>query len=229
MAGPMNEPTNADRITVAVVDNHEVDRHGLVAAVKADPGLVLRCAVGSVPDLTREMVLNGSPDVVLLDLALGGGLEGIEAIYLSQTGLAIVVVSSHFREATILDGYAAGARAVLPKSSGFADISQAIRTAAAGGTHHSPQAAAAFLNGYDFTAQERRVLELVAQGMTDQEIADELHTTKDAITGQLDRIGTRSGARKRSGLTELFFRHFREPQDDAPPDLKPPRRKRRRS
>jgi DNA-binding NarL/FixJ family response regulator len=208
---------NAEPITVAIIDNAPVDRHGLIAAVASAADLRLLCAVASVAEFERELLLGATPDAVLLDLALGGGIEGIEAVaHLSRRGLAVVVVSSHFREASVRDSLDAGARGILPKSASFGEITRAVRTAAAGRVHYSPQVAAIQLRGYNFSPHERRILELVAQGATDTEIAADLHLSKDAVTGHLDRIAPKAGARKRTRLAQLFYWHFRPPRDDPP-------------
>lgn len=211
----MAELTTENTIMVAVVDDDEVSRYGLVGAVEKDTSLTLCYAVESIADLRREVALQGKPDVVLLDLSLSTKPDGIEAVtLLNRSGFTIVVVSNHFRDATIRDGYAAGAKAVLSKSSTFAEIAQAIHKAAAGHTYKSPKIAAVLLNEPGLDPQQRRVLELVAKGMTDQEIAEELRTKPRAISRQLERLREKTGTRNRSALGELFHRHFRAPRDD---------------
>src|SRR4051794_3938825 len=190
----MAEQANQNTITVAIVDNDEVPRLGLAAAVDKDTGLTLLYAVESIADLLREVALEGKPDVVLLDLALGSKPDGIEAAtFLISGGLTVVVISNHFRDSTIRDGYAAGAKAVLSKSSTSAEISQAIRKAAAGQTYESPKAAGVRLSEPGLHPQHRRVLELTAQGMTDQEIAEKLRTSPKAISRQQAKLREKTG------------------------------------
>ncbi len=99
------------RWTVAIVDNQQVDRHGLMSAVATADDLRLLYANGSIRELDRELALGSRPDVVLLDLALGADPQGIAAVaHVHTCDLGVLVVSNHFRDATVCDAFAAGAR-----------------------------------------------------------------------------------------------------------------------
>ncbi len=85
----------------------------------------------------------------------------------------------------------------------------------AGGTHYySPHVAGILRRGYPCTPHQRLVLQLLAQGKTYAEIANELGTTEGAVGGHLDRIALKVGSRKITDMVLYFWKNLRDARDE---------------
>jgi two-component system, NarL family, nitrate/nitrite response regulator NarL len=189
-------------ITVAVVEDHPVFRNGLVHVIEAAPDLQLSAATRSVEELDAR----GGTDaeVVLLDLHLPG-LEGVPAVaHLCDRGHTVLVVSASEAPADVVEAIGAGARGYLTKQTDEAEIARAIRAVAQGRTYVSATLASYLLQTpIHITEREREILELVAGGETDQDIAELLQLSVRTIHSHLDRIRNKTGSRRRADLTRF--------------------------
>jgi DNA-binding NarL/FixJ family response regulator len=189
-------------ITVAVVEDHPVFRNGLVHVIEAAPDLQLSAATRSVEELDAR----GGTDaeVVLLDLHLPG-LGGVPAVaHLCDRGHTVLVVSASEAPADVVEAIAAGARGYLTKQTDEAEIARAIRAVAQGRTYVSATLASYLLQTpIHITEREREILELVAGGETDQDIAELLQLSVRTIHSHLDRIRNKTGSRRRADLTRF--------------------------
>ncbi len=194
--------------TLAVIDDHPVYRDGLAAAVAGGGSWELLGAYASV-----ESYLDGSQaaQVVLLDYHLPG-LHGPAAVArLTDTGAAVLMVSGDIGRDSVLATLAAGARGYVAKHAEITEILDAITTICASptGTYVSPQLASYLLEAtrqagpdkLQLSAREQEVLVLVAQGERDQDIAEELCISLGTVRSHLDHIRTKTGERRRAGLT----------------------------
>jgi two-component system, NarL family, nitrate/nitrite response regulator NarL len=190
-------------ITVAAVEDHPVYRQGLVQAIEAAPEVILVLAARSIQDF--ETRVPARPDVVLLDLHLPDGMEGVQAVnHLSSRDLAVLVVSASKGATDVLDAIGAGARGYLTKQAEPDEIIRAVRAVAAGGTYVSATLAAYLLKApIQLTEREREILRLVAGGETDQDIAEQLIISVRTVGSHLDRIRDKTGHRRRADLTRL--------------------------
>lgn len=197
----MTEP-----IGVAIVDDHPLFRDGLARAVSTAPGLEL---VGAVPAIAGLDRLERPPEVVLLDLHLPGvnGSEGIARV--AAAGYRVLVVTGSEDGEAVVDALGAGAAGYITKDVEAADLVAAVRVIADGGTYVSPTLAAYLLRAgrtadpLALTARELEVLELVADGDTDREIAALLCISVATVRSHLDRIRNKTGARRRVQLAAL--------------------------
>lgn len=210
MGAPVTGP-----IPVGVVDDHPLFRSAVVAAFEGVPDLTVALECGSVEEL--EARLDSAPDavrVVLLDLSLPG-LSGADAVRaVSRRGPAVLVLSGSALRTQLMDVLAGGARGYLVKTARAEEIVQAVRTVAAGNGYLAPEVASMFavairtrepqLN--DITAREREVLALLAAGMTDRMIGEELTISLATVRSHLDRIRSKTGSRRRAELTRLAVR-----------------------
>ena len=191
------------RVRVAIVEDHPVYRDGLTAAFReAASDIEVAGAVGTVADTLR--LLSGETiDVPLLDLGLpdGSGLD-LLATLRARHARVVVVLSRNEDRQMILDAVRAGARGYLLKGAGRAEIIDAVRRAAAGGAvfHAGPAdvvlaAALGALNdpavALGLTPREAHVLRLLADGLSNQEIASRLGLEPKTVRNQVSTILTK--------------------------------------
>lgn len=192
-------------ITVLVVDDHPVVRTGLRAVLDAEEELsvVGEAATGEEAITLAEHL---RPDVVLCDLRLGAGMDGIDVITAlnhAPPAPAVVIVTTFDREAEIAAAIEAGAAGYLVKDTPPDTIVHAVRTAATGGTYLPPETSAKLLARLRnprprLTAREREVLRLLATGVGNKEIARELFVTQATVKSHLVRIFTKLDVDSRS-------------------------------
>lgn len=194
--------------TVAVVDDHPVYRDGLVGALGRNEHWELVGAFDSAESYLSHPI---AAEVVLLDYHLPG-LHGPAAVArIAETGSAVLMVSGDIGRDAVLATLAAGARGYVAKHAEVTEILDAISTVCASptGTYVSPQLAAYILDAHrepgpvqlQLSSREQEVLALVAQGERDQDIAEALFISVGTVRSHLDHIRTKTGERRRAGLT----------------------------
>jgi DNA-binding NarL/FixJ family response regulator len=191
-------------IKVAIVEDHPVFRKGLMQVVEAAPGLELAGVVRSV-DAFDALRLGGGV-IVLLDLQLEGSrLEGADAVaHLVAEGYQVLVVSASEQPVDIVQAIGAGARGYLSKHAEETEILGAIQAVVRGRTYVSATLAGYLLQApIQITAREQEILELVAGGETDQDIAEQLTISVRTVHSHLDRIRDKTGSRRRADLTRF--------------------------
>jgi DNA-binding NarL/FixJ family response regulator len=193
-------------IRVGIVEDHPVFRTGLMQVVETAEGLELAGVARSVDDFDT---LRLSGVIVLLDLQLPGSrLEGPDAVaHLAASGHQVLVVSASEQPADVVQAIAAGARGYLSKQAEETEILGAIQAVAQGRTYVSATLAGYLLQApIPITAREREILELVAGGETDQDIAEQLTISVRTVHSHLDRIRDKTGARRRADLTRFAIK-----------------------
>jgi two-component system response regulator DevR len=184
-----------DDITVMVIDDHEIVRRGVAEVIDRADGLTVVAEAGSVAEALRRLPLV-TPQVLLVDLQLpdGTGIDVLEASR-SMPGCGAVVLTSFEDPDALRAAAQAGARAFLLKTVRGEDIVDAVRAVAAGRNLIARASV-----GYQeeellerLTPSERRVLELIGDGLSNREIGDELgvaeKTVKNHVTGLLAKMG----------------------------------------
>jgi DNA-binding NarL/FixJ family response regulator len=144
--------------------------------------------------------------IVLLDLQLPGSrLQGPDAVaHLVAAGHQVLVVSASEQQVDVVQAIGAGARGYLSKQAEETEILGAIQALVQGRTYVSATLAGYLLEApIPITAREREILELVAGGETDQDIADQLTISVRTVHSHLDRIRDKTGARRRADLTRF--------------------------
>jgi DNA-binding NarL/FixJ family response regulator len=199
----------ADPTTVGIVDDHPLYRQGLAMAVEGASDLRVVAEAKSIEDFEK---LNVMPDVLLLDLMLPG-IEGSAGVaQMCAVGHKVLVVSAAGDPEAVVDAIAAGACGYLTKETDADEITRAVRVVAGGQSYVSPTLASYLLRAQrsaeaiKLTKREREVLELLAAGESDQDIADQLFISKATVQSHLERIRDKTGARKRVELSNLANR-----------------------
>jgi len=178
------------KIRVLLADDHTLMRRGLRLIVEQQPDIVV---VGEAEDGRQAAALSASvkPDVAVLDIGMPNlnGIEAARQITDGESGAAVVILSMHADETYILRALKAGARGYLLKDSAESDLVRAIRSVAEGKSFFSPAVSKVLLedyvkklqrtgseDSYDLlTPREREILQLVAEGKSNKEVANLLH------------------------------------------------------
>jgi DNA-binding NarL/FixJ family response regulator len=173
-------------IRVLLADDHKLIRAGLRLVVDQQPDLSV---VGEADDGRQAVELAKSlkPDVVVMDIGMPNlnGIEAARQIGGMDPGAAVVMLSMHSDESYVLRALSAGARAYLLKDSATTDLVQAIHAVAEGKSFFSPAVSKVLLqdymrklrrsgaeDSYDLLSpREREVLQLVAEGKSNKEVA----------------------------------------------------------
>lgn len=169
--------------------------------------------VGSFDSVESYLKLTQYADVVLLDYHLPG-LHGPAAVArITESGSAVLMVSGDIGRDAVIATLAAGARGYVAKHAEVSEILTAIETICFSptGTYVSPQLAAHLLDAnrqqgpesLRLSAREQEVLQLVAQGERDQDIAEALFISVGTVRSHLDHIRAKTGERRRPGLTRF--------------------------
>jgi two-component system response regulator NreC len=178
------------KIRIVLADDHKLMRSGLRVLLEQQPDLTV---VGEASDGREAVALVASqrPDVLVMDIGMPS-LNGIEAaaqITQSNPEAAIVMLSMHSDESYVLRALKAGAKGYLLKDSAEADLIQAVRAVAEGKSFFSTAVSKVLLDDYVrkqkrsgaedpydlLTPREREVLQLVAEGKSNKEVAQLLN------------------------------------------------------
>lgn len=191
-------------ITVMLVDDHPVVRSGLRAVLEGgDVRVVGEAATG---EEAVELAAHLHPDVVLCDLRLGEGIDGIRttaALRALDSAPAVLILTTFDRDSEIRGAIEAGAAGYLLKEVAPELILDGIRRAAAGGMVLATELASRLLEGLRnplprLTDRETQVLRLLATGAANREIARTLFVTEATVKSHVAHIFTKLEADSRS-------------------------------
>lgn len=205
-------------LDVLVVDDHLVVREGLRHMLdQPGPGGMSVRAVGTVAD-ARSAVAMQVPDVAILDITLpdGDGLQLCRDLHAAHPGLACLVLTGSDDDRTVLAAAVAGASGFLRKDAGRGELQTAIRAAARGESLLDEKAVTAALEGMhdrddagplrELTPQERRVFELVGQGLSNRQVGEQLHLSEKTVKNYVSRVLAKLHLDRRSEIAVLSAR-----------------------
>ncbi|POM27822.1 Transcriptional regulatory protein LiaR [Actinomadura rubteroloni] len=188
-------------IRVLVTDDHPVFRQGLKSLLVALGGIDIVAEAERGPDAVR-LAAELRPDVVVMDLHMAGG-NGIEAtrtITRNNPSIGVLVLTMFRDDDSVFAAMRAGARGYLLKESGAEEIGRAVRAVAAGEAIYGPDIARRVLAYFtdmpdpkraafpQLTDREREVLELIAQGRGNAEIAATLFLSQKTVRNHVSNI-----------------------------------------
>ena len=198
---------DAEPVRVVLVDDHPVVRAGLRALLEGRPDDVV--VVGEAVDAASagSTVLATRPDVVLMDLNLGAGPGGIEAIRelaAAPNPPRLLVLTTYQTEADVLAALDAGASGYLLKDAPPDELFRAVRATARGETVLSPAVAAMMVRrasspGPVMTEREVEVLGLLAEGLGNKEMARRLLVSEATVKSHLTHVYAKLGVDSRAG------------------------------
>jgi DNA-binding NarL/FixJ family response regulator len=186
---------------VLIVDDHPVFRDGLAGLLATVPGVEVAGSAGSAEEALADLART-VPDVVLMDINLPGvsGVEATRRVLAAAPATAVLVISMVDDDDSVLAALAAGARGYMLKGATAAEITAALATVAAGGAvlgagvasrmlARAPAPPSGPLAGQeDLTAREREVLDLLAEGASNRQIARVLDLSLKTVQNHVSRI-----------------------------------------
>ncbi|MBD0746259.1 response regulator [Streptomyces sp. CBMA152] len=200
---------NPVRIRILLCDDHAVVRAGLLALLGSEPDIEVVGEAGSGEEAVAA-VAKERPDVVLMDLQLGPGIDGVEATRrISATGVRVLVLTTYDTDADITRAIAAGATGYLLKAERPEELFAAIRAAAQGRTTLSPPVASRVMERMRgagrpaLTSRERDILAQLSQGLANRDIARALFISEATVKTHLGRIYEKLGVDTRAGAVSV--------------------------
>ncbi|HEY9626914.1 MAG TPA: response regulator transcription factor [Coleofasciculaceae cyanobacterium] len=179
-------------IQILIVDDHPIVRNGLALMVKYESGMETLAEASSGAEAI-EQFRRYQPDVTLMDLRLGdmNGVEVIAAIRQDFPKARIVILTTYDTDEDIYRGLQTGAKGYILKDAPLDELLKAIRTVHAGQQYIPPEVGAKLaerLSQPQLSERERDVLQLMAQGKSNQDIADNLHITENTVKYHVNNI-----------------------------------------
>jgi DNA-binding NarL/FixJ family response regulator len=204
------------KITVLLADDHTVVRQGLRALLKAEEDIEV---IGEAENGRQavNLVRKTPPDVVLMDVAMPmmNGLEATRQILKGSPGTKVLVLTSYGDDDCVEQLMRAGAAGYLIKQTAANDLLKAIREVQRGNAFFSPsiakrlrdQCRQAFSNGQpvkrsgDLTSRELEVLQLIAEGFSNKQIAAELSISIKTVEKHRQQVMNKLNIHDVAGLT----------------------------
>jgi two-component system response regulator NreC len=207
-------------IKVVIADDHQIVREGLRAMLEKEHDIKV---VGEAVDgrmterLARELV----PDVIIMDVAMPdlNGIEATRQIVAELPGVKIIALSMHDDRRFVLNMFKAGAAGYMLKDCAFKDLAKAIRVVMSHKTYLSHEIADIVVKDYLASSsptessvfqllspREREVLQLIAEGKTSAQIADNLHISVKTVESHRQQIMIKLKIKSVAELTKYAIR-----------------------
>ncbi|HEY9647464.1 MAG TPA: response regulator transcription factor [Chroococcidiopsis sp.] len=189
-------------IRVLIVDDHSIVRQGLATIIERDPEMTV---IAQAEDGQQAIALfrEHEPDVTLMDLRMPhvGGVEAITAICADFKLARIVVLTTYDGDEDIYRGLQAGAKGYLLKDADLNELLNAIRTVHRGQQYIPPEVGAKLVQRISnpmLSDRELEVLQLMAQGMSNLDIAAALNIGESTVKSHVNRILSKLGVSDRT-------------------------------
>ncbi len=197
-------------VTVFLVDDHEVVRRGLIDLLGADPELDVVGEAGSVAEaLARIPALR--PDVAILDARLpdGNGIDVCRDVRAVDSSIKGLILTSYDDDEALFAAIMAGAAGYVLKEIRSNDLVDAVRRVAAGESLIDPTLKATVLERLQhpdaeddriatLTDQERKLLDLLAEGLTNRQIAAEMFLAEKTVKNYVSNLLSKMGMERRT-------------------------------
>ena len=201
-------------ISIFLVDDHEVVRRGVRDLLEGESDLQVVGEAASVAEALSRLPAS-RPQVAVLDVRLpdGNGVALCRELRARQPGLACLMLTSFADDQALLDAVLAGAAGYVLKDVRGNDLVEGIRTVAAGGSLLDPRATSVVLARLrspraddplaTLSGQERRVLTLVGEGLTNREIAGQLLLAEKTVKNYVSNVLAKLGLQRRTQVAVL--------------------------
>ena len=198
----MTEPEAGRPLSLLIVDDHEVVRQGLVALLSRRPEFQVVAEAGTVADAVAA-ARRFEPDLVIMDIRLpdGSGIEACREIRADLPGTRVVMLTSYPDEDAVLSAIVAGASGYLLKQVRSRDLIAALEAVGRGESLLDPAVTGRVLERVrriatsdqpdelaQLTAQEQKILLLVAEGKTNKQIASEVFLSDKTVKNYVSSI-----------------------------------------
>jgi len=217
--------TSAPRpLSLLIVDDHEVVRQGLVALLSRRPEFQVVAEAGTVADAI-ELARRFQPDLVVMDVRLpdGSGIEACREIRAERPETRVVILTSYPDEDAVLSAIVAGASGYLLKQVRARDLVAALETVGRGESLLDPAVTGRVLERVrriatadqpdelaQLTAQEQKILLLVAEGKTNKEIAADVFLSDKTVKNYVSSILAKLNLERRAQAA-AYMAHLRNP------------------
>ena len=215
----------SDTVRVFLLDDHEVVRAGIAAVLDGEPDLeVVGQADGAAGAL--EAVADTEPDVAVLDVRLadGNGIEVCRDIKAAHPDIACLMLTSFDNDQAIVDAWLAGADGFVIKQIRGNELVASIRRVAAGEKLLDNATARMAMRRIDdsglgalerLTPQEQRIFELIGQGRTNRQIAEEMYLAEKTVKNYVSNMLAKLGMARRTEAAALAARIDERRQSDT--------------
>mgnify|MGYP000188582728 CR=1 FL=1 len=199
-------------ISVFLVDDHEIVRRGLIDLIDSDPDLTVVGEAGTVSNaLARIPALR--PDVAVLDVQLpdGNGVELCRELMSTMPTLRCLMLTSFTEDQAMLDAILAGAKGYIVKDIRGMELTAAIKDVGSGKSLLDNRAAAVLMEKLrsseetpvagplrSLTEQERKLLALLGEGLTNRQIADRMFLAEKTVKNYVSRLLSKLGMERRT-------------------------------
>jgi len=222
------EPTPTRPIRVFLVDDHEIVRDGLRAVIDASDDLEVVGEAANVVDAIAR-IDSSRPDVAVVDLFLpdGDGVQVCREVRSRRPELHCLILTSFSDDEALFDAIMAGAAGYVLKGARSGELLDSIRQVAAGRSLLDPAVTARvfemFRTGREtdrrlasLSQQERRVLELLSDGLTNRQIANRLNLAEKTVKNYVSNLLMKMGFRRRTEAATYAARLAERPTRRAP-------------
>jgi DNA-binding NarL/FixJ family response regulator len=216
----MAEPAPTRTLRLLVVDDHEVVRQGLVALLDRRPGFQVVAQAGTVEESIAQARLH-QPDIVVMDVRLpdGSGVEACREIRAELPATRVIMLTSFPDDEAVLSAIVAGASGYLLKQIRARDLVAALEAVGRGESLLDPAVTERVLERVRriatgevddelsvLTAQERKILMLVAEGKTNKEIAAEVFLSDKTVKNYVSSILSKLNLERRAQAAAFVAR-----------------------
>ncbi|MDF5754289.1 response regulator transcription factor [Spongiactinospora sp. TRM90649] len=213
-------------IRVFLVDDHEVVRRGVAALLGSEDDIEIIGEAGTAESaIARIPALK--PDVAVLDVRLpdGNGVDVCREVRSRLPGLACLMLTSYADDDALFDAVMAGAAGYVLKQIHGSDLVGAVRTVAAGQSLLDPATTAAMLTRLREQAarrdplaalseQERHILDLIGEGLTNRQIGERLFLAEKTVKNYVSSLLSKLGMQRRTQAAALAARMAADPKGD---------------
>ncbi|MFZ3567657.1 response regulator [Streptomyces sp. BH097] len=220
---PAGERAERPPARVVVVDDQTVVREGIVMLLGLLPGIEV-VGSGGDGDEAVALVAELSPDVVLMDLRMPrcDGAEATRRIRQEYPGTQVIILTTYADDESLFPALRAGARGYLTKDAGGDEIVRAVEDVLSGDAGLSPKIQRRLLERLSqpeaavpdpveppdgLTAREAEVLVLIAEGLTNQEIAKSLHVSTATVKTHINNLFAKAGLKDRAQAVRYAYQH----------------------
>ena len=218
MARMNEEPRQQGKINVFLLDDHEILRLGVRELLSAEPDIDVIGEAGTAASaLARLPALR--PDVAVLDVRLpdGDGVAVCREIRSKLPETACLMLTAYGDDRALLGAIMAGAAGYVTKQTCGADLVSAVRAVASGQSTLDPQASRQVMDRLRnhmadadpvaaLSAQEKRVLDLIGEGLTNRQIAERMFLAEKTVKNYVSALLTKLGMHRRSQAAAFVAR-----------------------
>ena len=207
----MSEAGQTPEITALIVDDHEVVREGLRLSLSRAPHIRV---VGEASDgaAAVELALRRKPDVVIMDVRMPGmdGLEATRQLSEQLPETKVLIFTAYSERSLLGRGFESGAKGYVLKEAPHGTLVRAIEKVAAGEGYVDPSLMPQFLAGRDqsemLTPREREILQLLADGLSNGDVAERLFISQETVKSHVRHILTKLEADTRTQAVAIALR-----------------------